>query len=166
MAKVHSLQFPLGNFKAGEIPPLLTRQGPALLRNFRRTLLDYPQHFIQQVRLSGHPLLWVDWVALCKTAGLVVLRSGRPAPEAFCLLLTGLESEDDLETIRRHATMFRRHWPKVESAVRPLAVCGYNSPSLMANSAVHTVFSTFANALFALLGVGEDGAGEADGTIR
>jgi hypothetical protein len=81
-------------------------------------------------------------------------------------LLTGLESEDDLETVRRHAPMFQPYWPRVESADRPLSVCGYYSPSLMTDPAVHTVFTTFANALFSLLGVGERGEGESDETIR
>lgn len=94
-------------------------------------------------------------MSLCKTSGLVVLRSGRAAPEVMCLLLTGLESEDDIGLIRRHTPMFVPHWPRVETATRPLGVCGCYSPSIMADSAVQTVLVSFANAQFALLGVGE-----------
>lgn len=165
MATVKELRIALGNFPVGETPNLLGREALQLTRIFHRALLDFPQFFLQKVVVPGHPLLWLEWVALCKTAGLVVLRSGRPNPEAVCLLLTGLESLDELEAIRRHAPMFRRHWPLFESAARPVAVCGYISPSLLPDRAVRTVFSTFANALFSLLGVGETDEGPSDEAI-
>src|SRR2546430_2639173 len=72
---------------------------PQLCRRFRKDLFTTPIHFMADIRLAGFPLIGFQWLALCTTAGLVMLRSGRADPDVFSLLLNGLESEDEMKLI-------------------------------------------------------------------
>src|SRR5690606_7939389 len=111
-----------------------------------------PAHFLEQVEIRRHPLIRLQWVSLCRTAGLVLLRSGTPDPEVYCLLLNGLEDADDIETVKRHTPMLHAHWRVISEASRPLAVSGYTTPSRMRDSAVVTTLGSFANAYFTQFG--------------
>ena len=140
-------------FAGVEVAPRLPDPASRLLgRKFQRDLPDFPVHFVGTVRLPGFPLIRLQWVALCKTAGILLLRSGRIDPDVFSLLLNGLESEDEMALIRQHAPPFWPHWQKVLDADRPLAVYGHYRPSRMRDSAVSTVLGAFANAYFAQFG--------------
>src|SRR5687768_15263950 len=82
----------------------------ALGQHFRRLLLAWPVHFFDRVEVRDHPLLRLQWVSMCRTAGLLLMRSGSPDPNVFVLLLNGLEDADEFDTVRRHTPMFENHW--------------------------------------------------------
>jgi len=160
MPRVDSLHIGLGGREfegqhpAGLLPdPDLSA---ALCRRFRQELFDFPLHFLGTVRLEGFPLIRVQWVALCKTAGLILLRSGDIDPDVFSLLLNGVESADEMKMIYQHAPPLRPHWQAVLDAPRPVAVHGYYRPSRMRDSGVVTVLSTFANSYFTQFGTSGD----------
>lgn len=124
----------------------------ALCQRFRKLLTATPIHFLEDVKILSHPLIRLQWVSLCRTAGLVLLRSGTPHPDVYCLLLNGLEDADEIESIKRHSPMFHPHWQVISEALRPIAVSGYTTPSRMTDSAVVTTLGSFANAYFTQFG--------------
>lgn len=124
----------------------------SLVQRFRRRLIETPGHFLEGIEIEGHPLMRFQWIALCPTAGMALLRGAGPDPEVWCLLLNGLEDEQEMEMIKPHVPMFQERWERVEAAQRPIAVAGYLSPTWLANSAVVTVLGAFANSYFAQFG--------------
>ena len=119
-----------------------------LAARMRQSLLDSPLMFLAEAEVGGHPKIWAQWGALCQTAGVAVLRSGSARPDAYLLLMAGLETADELDQIRRSTGMFAAHWPKIAEQDRPLAVCGYLSPARMADAGVATVLEALCHAFF------------------
>ncbi|MGH8402554.1 MAG: hypothetical protein ACRESO_03985, partial [Gammaproteobacteria bacterium] len=66
------------------------RHSADLGQRFRRLLLTFPVHFLDIVEIPDAPRIDLQWVTLCPSAGLVLLRSGNPEPDVFALLLNGL----------------------------------------------------------------------------
>ncbi len=124
----------------------------SLSAGFHQKLLDAPAHLMASITIPDYPLVRLQWISLCQTAGLALLRSGSPEPDVFFLLLNGLESEEELATIRSAVPALIPHWPKIEAAGRPVAVAGYTTPSRMADPAVATVLWALANAHFTQFG--------------
>src|SRR5687768_10479243 len=102
MPSVQMLHIGLGGEEFNGIAPAALLPNPddsaALGRRFRKLLIAFPVHFLEDVEIRDHPLIRLQWIALCRTAGLVLLRSGTPTPDVYCLLLNGLEDADDIET--------------------------------------------------------------------
>ncbi len=138
-------------------PPLMDDAvNMSLAQRFRRRLIDTPRWFLEGIAIRDYPLVRVEWVSLCATAGLVILRAAEAEPEVFCLLLSGVESEEELASVRVHAPMFEPLWQKVEAmAPGSRAVSLYRTPSWAANPSVTTILGALANAFFAQFGVSE-----------
>lgn len=90
MPAVEMLHMGLGGREFEGVRPASLLPNPddsaALCQRFRRLLTATPAHFLEQVEIRRHPLIRLQWVALCRTAGLVLLRSGTPDPDVYCLL--------------------------------------------------------------------------------
>lgn len=156
MPSVQMLHIGLGGEEFNGVPPAPLLPNPddsaALGQRFRKLLIAFPVHFLEDVVIRGHPLIRLQWVSLCRTAGLVLLRSGTPTPDVYCLLLNGLEDADEIETVKRHTPMFHAYSQVISEASPPLAVSGYTTPSRMTDSAVVTTLNAFANAYFTQFG--------------
>ena len=156
MPKFEGLHIGLGGPElAGQHPaPLLRDPGlsASLCQRLRKQLLDFPLHFLFAIELEGFPLIRLQWVSLCKTAGILLLRSGKIDPDVFGLLLNGVESEDEMRLIHQHAPPLRPHWQRILDAPRPLAVFGYYQLSRLKDPALATVLGAFANSYFAQFG--------------
>ena len=124
----------------------------ALCQRFRKELLDFPLHFLGTVRVPGFPLIRIQWIALFKTAGIILLRSGDIDPDVFSLLLNGVETADEMKQIYQHVPPLWPHWQSVLDAPRPVAVHGHYRLSRMRDSGVTTVLSTFCNSYFTQFG--------------
>jgi len=124
----------------------------AIRQRFRKKLFDYPLHFMETARIEGFPCIRLQWIALCKTAGIVLLRSGRVDPDVFSLLLNGVETADEMKVIYQHCPALRPHWETIMSATRPLAVFEHHKLSRMKDPALATVLAAFADAYFAQFG--------------
>jgi len=156
MVRFHCLHIALGGpeFEGTAPAPILpdANTNVGLCRHFRQQLLEFPLHFVGCVRVEGYPLIRMQWVALGKTAGLVLLRSGLPDLDVFSLLLNGVETGEEMALIRRHAPPLWRCWQAVSDAPRPLAAHGYFRVSRMLDRAVSTTLAVFANCYFAQFG--------------
>ena len=124
----------------------------SLVQRFRRRLLETPTHFLEGIEIQDYPLIRLQWVSLCPTAGMVLLRGATADPEVWCVLLNGVEDEQEIESVKAHMPMFRDRWSRIDQAERPIAVAGYLSPTWLANPAVVTVLGAFANSYFAQFG--------------
>jgi hypothetical protein len=124
----------------------------ALGQRFHRLLLAFPAHFIDLVDFPNAGRVNVQWVSLCPTAGLVLLRGANPEPDVIGLLLNGLESEQDLATVRRHAPMLRGHWDEIDRLTRPTAINAYLQVARMLDPAAATILHAFAESYFDLFG--------------
>lgn len=112
MATVEMIPIGLGGseFNGIHSAPLLPNpdDSAALSQRFRRLLTATPQHFMEAIEVEGHPLVRLQWVSLCQTAGLVLLRSGDPLPDVYCLLLNGLEDTEKTPTRWSQSGVMRR----------------------------------------------------------
>ena len=156
MPVVHMLHVGLGGTEFEGVMPAPVLSDAAisvsLVQRFRRRLIETPGHFLEGIEVQGHPLIRLQWIALCATAGMVLLRGGSADPDVWCLLLNGLEDEQEIQMLRAHVPMFQDRWERIEHAPRPVAVAGYLSPTWLANPAVVTVLGAFANSFFAQFG--------------
>lgn len=128
------------------------RHSATLVQRFRRLLLSFPVHFLDFVEIPDTGRIDVQWITLCPSAGLVLLRSGNPEPDVFALLLNGLESEQDLAVVRQHAPMLHDRWDEIDRLTRPTAVVAYLQVARMLDPGVATVLHGFASAYFDLFG--------------
>jgi hypothetical protein len=160
MPRFESFNFRLGQRDFGGVraarPLTDSRVITDLARQFRKSLLEMPLHFRVVVRLTGFPMMQIEWVSLCKTAGIILLRSGGPELDAVCLLLNGVETEDEIALIRQHTPELREHWKEIVKGPRPLTVNGHFSPTRMSDSSLITAIDTFAIAYFGQFGSGDD----------
>lgn len=124
----------------------------ALCQRFHKELLEFPLHYLDAVRVPGFPLIRIQWIALFKTAGIQLLRSGGIDPDVFSLLLNGVETADEMKQIHQHVPPLWPHWQRVLDAPRPIAVHGHYRLSRMQDPGVATVLNTFANAYFTQFG--------------
>jgi hypothetical protein len=148
-----SLHFGVGSVFTGITPATANPHHlPALQQRFRRLLVGFPAHFLDIIELPDNPRIDLQWVSLCPTAGLVLLRGGNPEPEVIGVMLNGLESEQDLETVRRHTPMLRGRWEEIDRLSRPTAVNAYLQVTRMLDPAVATVLHAFASSYFDLFG--------------
>jgi len=149
-----SLHFGVGSVQFAGITPATANPHhlAALEQRFRRLLLGFPAHFLDIIELADNPRIDLQWVSLCPTAGLVLLRGGNPEPEVIGVLLNGLESGQELETVRRHTPMLRGRWDQIDRLTRPTAVQAYFQVTRMLDPAVATVLHAFASSYFELCG--------------
>lgn len=156
MPVVEMLHIGLGGTEFNGVRPAPLLPNPddsaALGQRFRKLLIANALHFLEEVEILRFPLIRLQWISLCRTAGLVLLRSGTPTPDVYCLLLNGLEDADEVDTVKRHAPMFHAQWQIISEASRPLGITGYTTPSRMADGAVVTTLGAFANAYFTQFG--------------
>ena len=154
MVRFSSLHLGVGGVQFTGITPATAdpQHLPTLAARFRRLLIGFPVHFLDPVELANNARIDLQWVSLCPSAGLVLLRSGNPEPDVIGLLLNGLESVADLESVRRHTPMLRSRWDEIDRLIRPTAVNAYFQVSRMLDPAVATVLHAFASAYFELFG--------------
>lgn len=138
-------------------PPQLAAKLPnpasAILgQKFRQRLNEFPLHFLALAPFEGFATIAVQWVALTKTTGLVLLRSGNADPDVIGLLLNGVESQEEMQLVRQNTPMFWHRWEQITELSKPLAVFGYGRPERAEDAAVTTVLGAFANAYFAQFG--------------
>ena len=128
------------------------RRSAALAQRFHKLLLAFPLHFLDTVEVADGNRIALQWVALCPSAGLVLLRSGHPEPDVISLLLNGLESGQEIDAVRRHVPMLRDRWDEVDRLARPAAINGYLQISRMLDPTIATHLHAFASAYFELFG--------------
>ena len=153
-ARFSSLHFGVGGVQFTGITPAVAdpQHLSALVARFRRLLVGFPVHFLDIIELPNNARIGLQWVSLCPTAGLVLLRSGNSEPDVISVLLNGLESQQDLETVRRHTPMLRSRWDEIDRLTRPTSVNAYFQMARMLDPAVVTVLHAFALSYFDLFG--------------
>ena len=154
MGRFSSLHFGVGGVQFTGVTPATAdpQHLPTLAARFKRLLIGFPVHFLDIIELPDNARVDLQWVSLCPTAGLVLLRSGNPEPDVIGLLLNGLESQEDLGVVRRHTPMLVGHWEETDRLLRPTAVNAYLHVSRMLDPAVATVLQAFASSYFELFG--------------
>jgi hypothetical protein len=154
VTRFSSLHVALGEVQLTGVAPATANPqlSAPLEQRFRRLLLAFPVHFLDIVEIPDTPRIDVQWVTLCPSAGLALLRSGNPEPDVFALLLNGLESGQDLAVVRQHAPMLRDRWDEVDRLTRPTAVVAYLHLARMLDTGVATVLHAFASSYFDLFG--------------
>lgn len=85
MPVVHMLHVGLGGREfEGVLPAPVLADGAismSLVQRFRRRLIETPGHFLEGIEIEGHPLIRFQWIALCPTARMAMLRGAGPDPE-------------------------------------------------------------------------------------
>lgn len=154
VARFSSLHLIVGGVQLTGVGPATAdpQHTAALSQRFHRLLLAFPGHFIDIADFPDAGRVNVQWVSLCPTAGLVLLRGGNPEPDVIGLLLNGLESEEDMTTVRRHAPMLRDRWNEIDRLTRPTAINSHLQVARMLDPAVATVLHAFAESYFGLFG--------------
>ena len=160
MAGFHTVYVRLGRSSLPEakVGPLAADDAIKLTRKMHRALLKSPEGFVFSVRLEGLAEVRMRWEPLSTTAGAVLILPLRGPiegpPDAVAILLTGLESADDMTRIVSRFPLTPDIWDQVQKTLKPVAVAAFFLHGRFRDPATITTISACANAFFSSLGSG------------
>jgi hypothetical protein len=137
--------------------PVLPDESPRLCQQFHRALLDSPQGFHYKVSLEGFPPVHFDWLPLCETASALLVPPFVQGPphDLVAILLNGVETPDELQSIVTRFPLRPEVWQDVKGAPKPLAVGALYTVGRFGEPATITIINAFANSYFSHFGTNE-----------